>query len=218
MPDLLDEIKEDISKEKYSLIWQKYGNYIIGAAIAILIITGAAVAGKNYMNSRNAAYNDALYEASIAKQVDAIKKYDDIIASANSTYQAIAALRKAAILLNDAKTEDALTVYKKIIEKSGTPKEFKDLAKLLYSAVSNNIAAENKAYKDENTATYLAQNMTDNSIFKYSALEISAFQEIRNNNYTKAKDIFAKLEESTDAPVNIKKRAKEMLDVINSRK
>lgn len=214
MSDLFDEIKEDLTREKYAIIWQKYGNYFIGAAIAALILTGFGVVWKNHTSSNYASYSDALYEANKSPETEAIKKYDDIIANANGTYKAIAGLRKAAILLKDSKNQDALDTYKKVIETSGVPQELKDVAKLLYISVSSNLAIDNKEYNDAAAKEYLQENIGGSGIFKYSVLEITAFQEIHNHNYTKAKDIFNNLIESPETPLNIKTRAREMLETI----
>lgn len=214
MPDLLDEIKDDLFREKYSLLWEKYGNYIIGAALAAIILTGFGVAGNKYMNSRYESYSDALYEADTAQGEDAIKKYDGLMENGNGTYKAIAGLRKAALLLKDSKNPEALAVYKKVIEESGGPKELKDVAKLLYISVSSNLAVGNKEYNDADAKKYLEENSKGNNVFKYSSMEIEAFKEIDNNNYTKAKDIFSKLVENPEAPANIKNRAREMIDAI----
>gem|GEM_PF-5005164 len=216
MSDLLEEIKEDLIREKYALIWQKFGNYIIGAALAALVLTGAGVAGKNYTKSRYASYSDMLFEASTSPEAVAIQKYDDIITNANGTYKAIAGLRKAALLLQSNKSQEALETYKKIIETSSAPQELRDVAKLLYVSVSINLAAENKDYKDADAAKYIQENMDGAGIFKYSAMEISAFKEMDSHNYKKAKDIFTKLSENIDVPQSIKARAMEMLGTLEN--
>ncbi len=216
MPDLFDEIKDDIFREKYALIWQKFGNYFIGAAIVALILTGAGVAGKKFMEGRYASYSDALYEANTAPEAEALTKYDDLIKNGNSTYKAIAGLRKAAILLQSTKNQDALVEYKNVIEKSGGPQELVDVAKLLYIAVSSSIiAVDNKDYNDVAAKKYLhMENVNGSGIFKYSVMEINAFKEMGSHNYTKAKDIFSELLASPEAPANIKTHAKEMIDAI----
>ena len=214
MSDLLDEIREDLSREKYALIWQKFGNYIIGAAIAALILTSTGVAAKKFINYLHASYSDALFEANNAPNAEALVKYDELMKNGNATYKAIAGLRKAALLLQSSKNTDALAVYKKVIDESGGPQELTDLAKLLYIAVSSNIAADNKDYNNADAKKYLEENIGRDSVFKYSTMEINAFKEIESHNYTKAKDIFNQLLESPDAPSNIKARAKEMIDAI----
>lgn len=214
MPDLLDEIKEDLSREKYAQIWHKFGNYIIGAAVASLILTGGGVAYNQYMQTRYTAYSDALFEANHSKQPDALKKYDELIANGNGTYKAIAGLRKAALLLSDSKNTEALAAYKKVADDSGSPQELKDVAKLLYIAISSNAETSGQDAKDSAMQQYMQDSLGGSSIFKYSAMEISAFKEMNNHNYTKAKDIFSTLANNPDAPQNVRGRAREMLDAI----
>lgn len=214
MSDLLDELKEDLFREKYLLIWQKFGNYIIGAALAALVLTALGVAGMEYMNAKYDTYNDKLFAANNAPKAEAISKYDDLIATGNSTYRAIAGMRKAALLLEDSKNAEALIAYKKVISDFSAPQEFRDIAKLIYVVISNNITLDNK---DVEAKLFLEDSMSDKSIFKYSAMEVDAFQQLSENNYTKAKDIFNSLANNAKTPTGIKSRAAEMLDAIANR-
>ncbi len=214
MPDLLDEIREDLSREKYAMIWQRFGNYFIGAAIAALILTAAGVVGKQYMQSKYSAYSDALFEASNAPHSEALVKYDELMATGNATYKAIAGLRKGALLLETSKDSDALAAYKQVAEESSAPQELRDVAKLLYIAISSNLEIDSKGEKDADAQLYLQDSLSGSGIFKYSAMEISAFKELDSQNYTKAKDIFNSITKSPEAPQNVRKRAQEMLDAI----
>lgn len=214
MADLLDEIKEDLSREKYALIWQKFGNYFIGAAIAALILTAAGVAGNKHMESKYSEYSDALFDATNAPPSEALKKLDELIENSNSTYKAIAGLRKAALLLESSKSTEALAAYKKVADESSSPKELRDVAKLLYIAISSNLEIDNKGHKDADTQLYLQDSLEGSAVFKYSAMEISAFKELDSKNYTKAKDIFDTLVKNPEAPQNVRNRAQEMLDAI----
>lgn len=216
MSDLLDEIKEDLSREKYALLWQKFGNYIIGAALASLILTGVVITYNKRMDSKYASYSDVLFEASNAPEAEAIQKYDTLIENGNGTYKAIAGLRKAALLLQGSKNQEALVVYKKVIDESGAPQELRDLSKLLYVAVSSNLAFDNKDYNDAEAKKYLQEGVDGKNIFKYSALELNAFNELGSKNYTKAKEIFSSIVESHDAPQSVVVRAQEMLDAISN--
>ena len=40
MADIFDEIEEDLRRDRMKEIWQRYGNYILG--LAVLIIIGVA--------------------------------------------------------------------------------------------------------------------------------------------------------------------------------
>ncbi len=219
MSELLDEIKEDLTREKYALLWQKYANYIIGIAVSIILLTGATVLTKNYLASRNSGYSDILFEANTLPKEEALKKYDDLIANSNSTYQTIAALRKASIFVSEGKNNDALAMYKKVIEEISAPQEFKDVSKLLYITLYNNMVMDTNEKDEElekTASSYLEESIKDKSIFKYNAMELTAFHEFNSKNYTKAKDIFNDIIKSKESPQNIQVRAEEMVDMINN--
>lgn len=217
MSDLLEELKEDLQREKYMRIWQKFGNYIIGAAIAALVLTALGVAGKEYLNRKYDNYSDKLFAASNAPKNEAIAKYDELISVGNATYKAIARVRKASILLENNKIEEALAEYKKVAMDSSAPAEFRDIAKLIYIVTSSNMELDTPKKEDIDAKLFLQDSISDKGIFKYSAMEFEAFQDLKNNNYTKAKDTFSTLAGSADAPSDIKSRAEEMLEAIANR-
>ncbi len=79
MSDLLNEIKEDVMREKYAFLWNKYGNYIIGLAVALLLLTGGLVTFSNHINSKNLGYSDELYQAENSSPDKALTLYDDLL-------------------------------------------------------------------------------------------------------------------------------------------
>ena len=66
MADIFDEIEEDLRRDRMTLLWQRYGNLILGFAILIIIGVAGNQGYDYWRESRAQAAGDAFFEAVIA--------------------------------------------------------------------------------------------------------------------------------------------------------
>ncbi len=109
------EVDEELRRERMRGLWQRYGIYIIGAAIAVVLVV-AASEGWNWWHQRTAAESsDRFYAAlDLAKNGDvdgARKALDDIAANGSGQYPLLARFREAGLLSAQGKTDDAVAAY-----------------------------------------------------------------------------------------------------------
>jgi hypothetical protein len=135
--ELLQEIKEDIRRERLEKLWQRFGGVLVAAAVMIVVIA-AMIVGWNYFQNKKAEkeggelflaienFNRAADEAS--------KKSLELAAENNSNSAILAHFHLATLALEANEAETAEKHYQKIIKTPGVAKEFLDLA-LLYSAI-----------------------------------------------------------------------------------
>lgn len=117
---LFREVEEELRREQYAKLWERYGTYIIGLAIAIV----AAVAGaKLWESQRLAAANaaGAEYEAAASlvasgKTEEAAKAFEALAADAPSGYAALASLSQAGAYLKLDKRAEALALFDKLAD------------------------------------------------------------------------------------------------------
>ncbi len=214
VPEILDEIKEDLKDEKYAQLWEKYGSYVIAAVLGIIVATSGSVWWKSHSLAKYEAAGSTIYEIIMTdeKLMDfkkAINKYSSVIEKDSPEYSAIAGLRKAAISIKDGKAEDALKVYIQVTENSNAPIEMRELASLLYIYNSKNA--------NEDVDKQLEEVSKNDSIFKYSALEILAVNKISEGNKKAAKEALELIINDSKAPLNIVERSREMLSIIDGR-
>ncbi len=215
MVDLFDEIKEDVTREKYAKLWLEYGKYVIATAIAIVIITTLAVAYKGYKAKQYEKLGNMLYQSFKSESEgnidNSIKGYSELADLDESTYSQLSSMRNARILSGQNKQDEANKLYQEIFNSDKSVKELKDLAAILY--LQNSL--ESKA--DDQILQAVNDIINDNNIYKYTAKQLLAYYNYNIGNSSEAKRLFEELLQSTDTPANIKKRSNEMLNAINSK-
>lgn len=131
---LFRELQEEVRREQFQKIWQKYGTYFILAAFAVV----AAVAGLQVWHSqRNAANNAAGADfeaaaalASSAKTEDAAKAFSAIAASGPKGYAALASLSEAGALIKLDKKAEALAIFDRLAADTSADRPLANFARL----------------------------------------------------------------------------------------
>jgi hypothetical protein len=131
--DIFSEIDEEIRREQYKKLWDRYQYLIIGVMLAVLIGIGGW-RGYEWWQVRNASEFGAAFEAAVAlstdgKSAEAEAAFGKIAANGTPGYRPLASLRQAAELAkHDAKA--AIAAYEKIASDNGVAVELRDLAGL----------------------------------------------------------------------------------------
>lgn len=215
MPDILEEIKEDIQQEKFSKLWQDTKVYVIGGIIAIIAGTSGSILYKNYNNSKYEKLGTSLYEAyeteSGNDKEKSIKAYEEVAKSGDANIAAISQMRKAAIFANKGENEKANSIYKTISEDQKNPTEIRGLAEIIY--LQNEI--NNSKEKNPELIKKLEAIIASDHPFKHSAKEILAFALLNYQETEASGKLFLELSKDKDTPFGMKERALEMIDAIN---
>lgn len=131
MSDFLRELEEDIHEEKIWNIWRKYGNYIIGLALAIVIGTVGYTLWQHFKHKKqlqsHVSFSSAVSLMKQGKKEEALHAFE-AIAVEGGGYGKLASLYEAALLPNP---ED---VYKKISQKNASDPALSNLPKVLMAA------------------------------------------------------------------------------------
>ena len=129
MSDIFNEIEQDLREERTKLLWQKYGNYVIAAAVVIVLL----VAGrqglmlwqeKTLLEDAN-RYNVAL-SAEVPQQALA-----EIAAETGEGYPMLARFRQAALLAENGDAAAAEAAYLDLAEDTSLLQLYRDLAMIL---------------------------------------------------------------------------------------
>lgn len=128
------EIEEEIRRERFAKLWNKYGTYAI-AALGLLIV---GVGGFKYYQSQRAHAAEAAgakFEAARDLIVDgkadeASKAFSEIAASGASGYAALANLQLAGLQAKAGKNAEALATYEALAGNAGADPLLKGFARL----------------------------------------------------------------------------------------
>jgi len=135
---LIREVEEELRREQYAKLWQKYGTYIVGAAVAIV----AGVGGVKWYEAQQlsaAQTAGAQFEAAAAtaqgKPEDTLASFEALAGSAPTGYAALARLRVAAAHIKANKPEAAIEAYEALGKSPDADPVLRDFANLQAAAL-----------------------------------------------------------------------------------
>jgi len=210
--DIFNEIDEDVRRERYEQLWKRYGNYVIGAALLVVLGTAGAVGWREYTNRQNEAqalrFLNALEQAQKGDDAGARAGFQSLAGDAGAGYATLARLQEAGLLAKAGDTAGAAKVYEQIAADGRVDQVFREFATILL--VQDQIATGEPARLTQ----MLAPMMNDKSPWRHSATELSALLAQRTGDQAKAKEFYAKLADDLTAPQGMRARASEMLAII----
>jgi hypothetical protein len=136
--DIFQEVDEEVRREQLKKLWERYGNYMVAAAVLLVVAVGAWRAYE-WWEARKAAESGAAFETAITlaeadKRSEAEAAFAKIASDGTSGYRHLAALREAAELAQtDPKA--AVTAYDKMAGDGAVGPVLQDLAALRAGAL-----------------------------------------------------------------------------------
>jgi hypothetical protein len=216
MDNFIQELEDDLRRDRYMALWDKFGRYLVSLALVIVIVTAGTIAWRHYRAGERTkdslAYNAALMQANQgpgAPTDAALSTLRGIAESSSDSYAALARLQEAAILTKTDKPEEAAAIYQAMARDTDVDPMFRDLAVLLRALV---------VFDKEDPATlssHLAP-LTAASAWRHSALELTALLAQRSGDAAKAREIYTTLADDPNTPRQLRGRAAEMLAVLGA--
>ena len=204
MSELFDEVDEEVRREQFKKLWDKYSIYFI----ALMVLVVAAVGGwrgYQYLEAQKAAEAGAAFEKAVElseqdKHTEAEAAFSDLAAKAPSGYRTLARLRAAAEgAARDPKA--AAKIYDDIAADRGVGGEWQDLAKIRAAG----LLLDSAGYAD--IQQRLEASATPKSTFRHSAREMLALSAWRNNDMTAARKWLDAIAEDGETPPGLRSRA-----------
>jgi hypothetical protein len=131
--DIFQEVDEEVRREQLKKLWERYQNYVIGAAVAI-VLGVAGWRGYDWWETKKAAEAGAAFEAANllsaqGRHAEAEAAFAKLAADSSTSYRALAQLRAAAeIAQTDPKA--GVAAYDKVAADASLGPVLKDLAAL----------------------------------------------------------------------------------------
>ncbi len=207
MTDFIQEVDEDLRREHYKRLWDKYGKFAVAAAVALVLAIAGTVAYRDWQKNRRAEDTRKLIEAVELSATDQ-KLGPDALASlaksASGGVGTLARLHQAAALIRGNETGKAIEVYDQVAADGSVDPIFRDLAVLL--------ASQHRADGPEapTAALKLAPLTQESNPWRHPALELTAAIALNQGDKSRARDIFRRLADDATASASIRGRAAEM--------
>jgi hypothetical protein len=136
--DIFHEVDEEVRREQLKKLWDRYGNYVVAAAV-LVVAAVAAWRGYGWWEAKKAAEAGAAFEvasnlADAGKHAEAEAAFAKVVTDGTSGYRHLARVRDAAELAQiDAKA--AIAAYDKIAADGAVGSVLQDLAAVRAAAL-----------------------------------------------------------------------------------
>ncbi len=210
---LFREIEEDLRHERFAKLWKRYGNYVIGAAFAVVLSVAGYQGWRAYdiatRQSDGERFAEALKLAGDNQTQAAEEAFAGLAADATRGYALLARFQEAALLAKGGERA-AAAAYEDLAADSGVDAVYRDLAVILGALHEMNGTGAGAG----DLSNRLAPLTADGNPWRHSAKELTAVLAARAGNRTKARELFTALAADVTAPQGIRARAGEMLAIL----
>ncbi|MEM9105941.1 MAG: tetratricopeptide repeat protein [Pseudomonadota bacterium] len=206
------EVDQELRSERMKSIWERFGKYIIGVAVLIVLVT-AAVRGYEYWTNQRAnnsgdAFLAALNLAREGRQDEALAALRELESSGTGSYPALARMRAATVLADSGDIDAAISDFSVIGNDNSIPAAVRDIARVRAAY----LLVDNGSY-DDVSAQVEGLSGADNPM-RHSAREALGLAAWKSGELTQARDWFDQIVGDTGVPPGIAQRAQMMLDII----
>ncbi|MDA8249963.1 MAG: tetratricopeptide repeat protein [Rhodospirillales bacterium] len=217
MPDIFDEVDEDLRADRARALLKRYGGALVAAAVLVVAAAGAWRAWQWYDARQVAAIADiylaAMQTADTQKgpgRVAAAAQFAQVAADGRSGYRALAQLREAGLKADAGDLAGASALWDRVAGDGAADPLLRDLASLQW-AMHNVDSAE-----PATVAARLAPLTAATGPFHALAEETQAMLDLRQGKITAARTTLAGLAQDVTAPPGVRRRAQGLLARIGS--
>jgi hypothetical protein len=206
------EVNEEIRQDQARAIWDRFGPFLIGAAIVVVVGTAAWV-GYDYWrtNTANASgdrFSQALTLANEGKNDEAIAALEALEADGYGAYPLLARMRAATVLSEKGDFAGAVKQFDEVAADTSIPAAIRDMARLRAALllVDHGSQADVAARVESLTA--------ETSALRHSAREALGLAAWKEGKFADALVLFDQIAADSGAPRNNRERATLMSELI----
>ncbi|MCB4825251.1 tetratricopeptide repeat protein [Roseicella aerolata] len=214
MPDIFDEVEEDLRAERTKRLLARYGGLLAGAAL-LIVLGVAGLQGWRWYEARGASQAAEAYLAAgrTAAEPNAdlkavAERYSALATEAPDGYRTLARLRAAALRAEAGDRAGAVAEWDAVARDSGTDPLYRELATLLWALHS--LDGGDPAAIEAKLAP-LAQGP-----WRASVEEVRALAAMKRNDTAAARQILTGLSADAMVPQGVRDRAGRLLADLGS--
>ena len=213
MANIFNEVDEDIRKERYQSLWNKYGKYLVGSIILIIVVFSLSQFLKSKNISDNKEILDLYFSAAekIEKnQIDfANQELDAIYIQKNKTLAAFSGFKLADNFLKNNRENEALSTLEIIFNDTSLESIYRELALYKYILINFENIQINKI-----EALMQISGSSKNLLDPYFQ-EIIGIKYLTLGDKNEASTIFTSLSLDNDIPFDLKIRLDKLIEIAN---
>ncbi|NVK17446.1 MAG: tetratricopeptide repeat protein [Methylocystaceae bacterium] len=211
--NLFKEIDDELRQDKATQLWQKYGNLLIGAIIAVILGVAAFEGWKSYdlsqrseLGEQYAAAMDLAREDNFAEAQNAFQTLAD---QTGTGYSVLARMQAAALMAEQGKAKEAADAYFLIAQNGEIDPVFRDMA-LIMGALNG------LEVMDANDIINRLQPLVGGANpWRHAASELTAYAHAKAGNMEEAHKIMSSMIDDASVPPGMRQRANEFAQAYN---
>jgi hypothetical protein len=202
--ELFDEVDEEVRREQFKKLWDKYSLYIIAVAILIVAAVGGW-RGYQYLEAKKAAeagdaFNKAVELSEQNKHSEAETAFSNLVAKGPYGYRLLSRFRLAAeVEKRDPKA--AVQMFDELAADRSIGAEQQELARIR----AGGILVDTAGYADMKQR--LEADTAPNATFHHVARELLAQSAVRANDSSAARQWLDMMSADADTPPSVRSRA-----------
>ncbi len=211
MTDIFHEVDEEVRREQFKKLWQRYGNYIIAACVLVVAGVGAW-RGYDWWEAKKAAESGAAFEQAVTlaqagKPQEAEAAFAKLATDGTAGYRVLARLREAAeVARSDPKA--AIKSYDELAADRGAGQVIEDVAALR----AGFLLVDGAAYADMRAR--LEPLTAADRPFRYSARELLALSAWKQGDLAAARQWTDMIITDPQTPAGARSRAQVLSELI----
>jgi len=213
MSDIFQEVEEDVRRERYEQLWHQYGNYIIGAAVALVLGVGGYQAWSAYDTSERQAVSDAYQKAqtvatSGTNVAQAETEFSELSNTGYDGYATLAKFNLVNAYMAQGKRDQSIAMLREL---TTSPDE------MVSSVARLRLAwAEADAQPRAEIQTLLEPLLVADSQWRFAAAEVIAYVEFRAGSRAQAESDYLKLSQEQEAAPGLRQRAAAIVEYLKA--
>lgn len=207
MPDIFDEVEEDLRAERARKFWLRFSTPIFAALLLVLAGVGGWQGWHWYQTRQQTAAATAFMAAHRAAEAEGADlsamatRFEALTAEAPEGYRVIGLLRAAALKAEVGDRDAALALYDRVANDTAADPVYRNLAALMWVLRSMDTA------EPAVLTARLAPLMSPEAPFSASARELAALVQLKAGQRDEARRAFEALAGDVTAPQAIRDRA-----------
>ena len=213
MSDIFREVQEDLRRDQAAKVWKKYGPFLIGAAVAVVLATLGFQLWQNWQAERRLERSDQFSEAlQLVSGADPEAALAALagLGGPDGGYGTLAAFERARLLAEAGRREEALAIWAELAAQGKNGPALQGAARLFL--VMHQI--------DDGDPTALQAELQPllvaGSGFRPPALELTAILALRQGDREQARLIYTELADDLSTPPGLRARAAQMVATLKN--
>lgn len=212
MTDIFREVEEEIRQDNLKALWDRYGIYVLGACIGIVLAVAGLKGWEYYKRSAaeeaGAQYLKAVELAEAGKSAEAQEIFAELATSGPRGYAILSRFQKAASLVAAGKLDEAVDEYVDLANDGSLSDMLRGLANIRAAVILIDTGAR------EDVEARLSKLNTRDNPWRNTARELLGLAAYKAGDIQTADQLYNEIVGDPTAAVNLRQRAQIMLSLL----